>query len=435
VSNALAIAGVTAVLRDLLDNGMIDHEVTDALGQGVIVTAVPPDTIDITSPNARPRLNLFLYQVTPNQGWRNVGLPARDGRGDQVGNPPLAVDLHYLLTAYGMTDLQGEILLGYGMQLLHENPVLTREAIRRTLTPPLVNGDLLPTAFRSLRAADLAEQVELIKITLVTVSGEDMSRLWTALQAHYRPTSAYHASVVLIETQRPTRGTLPVLRRGPVDPATQQELGPLVQIGTTPAIPTIATILPPHRNPSARLTDTVTVTGLSLDGSGRAVVLENRRLAVEREIAALAGATANFLEFTLPDVPADLPAGTYELNALVQRPGEPTRRRSNTLSLTIAPEIRTALPATFARDGNGDATIALLVRPDVRLGQRASLLLGVREVPVEPFDASTGALTFIVRAAVPGDYLARVRIDGVESLIIDRTATPPAYLDLRIVIA
>ena len=48
MSNALAIAGVTAVLRDLLDSGLIDHEVTDAMGQGVSVTAVAPDPITTT---------------------------------------------------------------------------------------------------------------------------------------------------------------------------------------------------------------------------------------------------------------------------------------------------------------------------------------------------------------------------------------------------
>ena len=36
MSNALAIAGVTAALKDLLDSGLIDQAVTDTLGAGVI---------------------------------------------------------------------------------------------------------------------------------------------------------------------------------------------------------------------------------------------------------------------------------------------------------------------------------------------------------------------------------------------------------------
>ena len=54
--------------------------------------------------------------------------PRATRRGQRITNPPLALDLHYLLTAYGIAELQAEVLLGYGMQLLHEHPVLGREA-------------------------------------------------------------------------------------------------------------------------------------------------------------------------------------------------------------------------------------------------------------------------------------------------------------------
>ena len=145
MSNALAIAGVSAVLKDLLDSGMIDHQVTDTLGAGVLVSSLAPDVVPITGDGAVPRLNLFLYQATPNVAWRNVDLPSRNTSGRRVSNPPLALDLHYLLTAYGVAELEAEVLLGYGLQLLHENPVLTREAIRIALKPSPVSGALLPS--------------------------------------------------------------------------------------------------------------------------------------------------------------------------------------------------------------------------------------------------------------------------------------------------
>ena len=142
MSSALAIAGVSAVIKDLLDSGLIDGQITDTMGQGVTVSVVAPDSIALGN-DAAPRLNLFLHQVTPNPGWRNVGLPGFDGSGRQrIGNPPLALDLHYLLTAYGSSDLHAEVLLGYAMQLMHETPVLARNAIRKALNPPAspVNG-------------------------------------------------------------------------------------------------------------------------------------------------------------------------------------------------------------------------------------------------------------------------------------------------------
>ncbi len=47
MSSPLAIAGVTAVLRDLLNNGLIDHNIAGAIGANVNVTASPPDVIKI----------------------------------------------------------------------------------------------------------------------------------------------------------------------------------------------------------------------------------------------------------------------------------------------------------------------------------------------------------------------------------------------------
>ena len=141
------------------------------------------------------------------------GPAARDAAGARLTNPPLALDLHYLLMAYGGDDFVAEILLGYAMQVLHETPVLTRAAIRAALVPQSpVTGAALPPAFKALSAADLADQVEVIKIIPEALSTEEVSRLWAAFQAHYRTCAAYRASVVLIESARSTRAALPVLK-------------------------------------------------------------------------------------------------------------------------------------------------------------------------------------------------------------------------------
>src|SRR5215207_10690484 len=177
MSNALALASVTAVLKDLLDNALIDDSLSATVGS-VAVDALAPDRIE-TGQEEKAQLNLFLYHVTPNPGWRNVGLPSQDGNGGRLSNPPLALDLHYLLTAYGQQDFQAEILLGYAMQVLHETPVLTRGAIRNALASPSpVGGGILPPGMQALAASDLAEQVELIKIAPQPMSTEETSKLW-----------------------------------------------------------------------------------------------------------------------------------------------------------------------------------------------------------------------------------------------------------------
>ena len=72
MSGALAIAGVTAALKDLLNDGLLNHDLS-SLGS-FTVTAQAPDRIN-TGNNETNLLNIFLYQVTPNLGWRNADLP------------------------------------------------------------------------------------------------------------------------------------------------------------------------------------------------------------------------------------------------------------------------------------------------------------------------------------------------------------------------
>src|SRR4029078_11578879 len=128
------------------------------------VSATPPDRIT-TGDNEPNRLNWFLYQVTPNPGWRNDGMPSFAAQGGRLSNPPLALDLHYLLTAYGHVDLNAEILLGYAMDLLHDTPVLTRAAIKRSLTPVNPIGvALIPPDAQGRTAIDLAEQADSLDI-------------------------------------------------------------------------------------------------------------------------------------------------------------------------------------------------------------------------------------------------------------------------------
>src|SRR5262245_22602833 len=214
MSNALAIASVTAVLRDLLNNGLIDHNVPGAVGD-VTVTALPPDRIDVKDTNFTSRLNLYLYKVSHNASWRNVGLPTRDSNGERVRNQPLALNLHYLLTAYGNEELHSEILLGYGIQILHETPVLTRDAIRTSLQPPTPGTNLggLPPQLQALFTSELAEQVELIKIWPETMTAEELFNTWSAFSTTYRPSALYQASVVLIESRRSVKSSLPVRQR------------------------------------------------------------------------------------------------------------------------------------------------------------------------------------------------------------------------------
>ena len=435
MSNALAIAGVSAVLKDLLDSGLIDHQVTDTLGAGVTVSSLAPDVVPIDGDNALPRLNLFLHQVTPNAAWRNVDLPSLDASGRRVSNPPLALDLHYLLTAYGFAELQAEVLLGYGMQLLHENAVLSRAAIRTALNPSPVSGAVLPTVYQALRSADLAEQVEMLKISPSAMSSEEMSRLWAALTAHYRPTAAFQVSVVLIERQQPAISPLPVLTRGRWIPELKRDKGVVVTPGMVPPYPTLeSALVATHQTPATlQLGDGVTVRGHHLAGTGRSVVVRNDRFNIAHRIHVADSVDDATFDFNVPHLGADLPAGLYRLELQVLRPGDTEPRLSNALPIALAPTLIFP-PASITRSLANVLSVHIGSEPEARVGQRVTLLMDTREAAALPFTASPPTLDFEFADAPPagGTPLLRLKIDGVESIVVNRGARPPVFFDHRI---
>lgn len=435
MSNALAIAGVTAVLKDLLDDGIIDHAVTDTLGQGVTVSALAPDEIELGA-DKQPRLNLYLYQVTPNAAWRNMCFPALDASGRQIANPPLALDLHYMLTAYGALDLQAEVLLGYAMMLLHETPVLPRAAIRKSLDPPpspAVTGSLLPTVYKSLRAANLADQLEQIKITPEVMNTEELSKLWTAIQTHYRPTATYLATVVLIQPDLPTSAPLPVLSRGPRDPTTHLETGPTVIATMESPYPALSSIVYPNGQNSAELGDQIVINGRNLDGSGQTLLLSNPLRGIAVSVVPTDSVTPSRITFTLPPSPAVYPAGTYTATVQLSRGIDPAPIVSNPLPLSIAPKI-TALPATATLDASGDLTLTPTCTPELQPNQTASLILGDVQATAAAITAATATPSFTFTALPPGTYWVRLRIDGVDSHLID-FGPPPSFVGPQIVVS
>ena len=437
MSSVLAIAGVTAVLRDLLNDGIINHNVSGILGSTVTVSALPPDRILSESGTESAQLNLFLHQVTPNLGWRNEGLPSRDDTGRiRLANPPLALDLHYLLSAYSAGDLDGEILLGFAMQLLHETPSLTRDAIRTALIPSPDAGATLPPALRALADCGLDSQVEQIRIRPEYLNTEEISKLWTAIQSHYRPTAAYHVSVVLIESQRPARSSLPVLSRGKVDSTTHREAGVDVRPNLLPPYPFMESIAPDTKQIAAVLGDTLVAAGLNLDGLAGEyeLLLSNARLGVERQLGPeLAGtASSTSVAFALPNDPT-LPAGTYSAALRLRKPGEDKPRVTNVLPLVIAPTITGGIPATAHLDANGALALTPTCTPDVRPDQRVSLILSGFEVFADAFATANSIPSFQFQDLPPDLYWVRLRVDGIDSLLVKRDPNlPPSFTGPRI---
>lgn len=427
MSSPLAIAGVTQILRDLLNEGIINNNVAAALGAAVAVRALPPDRLQTVATEDSPLVNLFLHRVTRNTGWSNVDLPSRASNGQRIANPPLALDLHYLLTVYGFNELHGEILLGYAMQILHEHPVVGRDEIQTALAPPPTVGGGLPPALQALDQTGLAEQIEQLKITPDPLSTEEMSRIWTALQTHYRPSTGFQVTVVLIESTRPTRAALPVLTIGPDD------AGVIATPDLVPPLPQITGLDVPARQPSARLGETITVRGRHLDGVSVSAVVRGARLDTPVALAASAPPepSAREIRFDIPNdaaAEADWISGPLSIEVETLKPGEAEPRRTNAWPLLLAPRADFA-GAAVARIGD-EVVVDVEVAPQVRSGQAVTMAAGSFEAPADAFaGASASLLTFRFRGLPAGSYPARLRVDGVDSWMIlrDRPPVPPDF--------
>jgi hypothetical protein len=396
VSNALAIAAVTATLEAVLEKGVhADPDLNDTT-----VTALPPDKArgNITS----NQLNLFLYQVLPNGAWRNMNVP-QQVKSFETGMPPLALTLHYLMTAYGRENDASQPfdhhLLGKAMSILYDHALLGPDEIKLALP-----------------GSGLEQQVERVRITLQPLTVEEISKLWTGFATQYRISVGYEVSVALIDSTQPVKTPLPVLTRGP------QDRGPSAQANLIPPFPALDSVVPPKQQPSAKLGDTLTLSGHHLDGTNVGVLFNNNLWSAPVEVPPLPGGTSTQVTVKIPNGPAKWPAGFYTMAVLVQRPGETYRRTTNQLSFSLAPSITITPQAAPA----GSITFTVSCSPRIFPGQSVSLLLSDQDIPAGPIGAKTATLTFTATLA-RGDYYARLRVDGVDSLLVDRSVTPPVF--------
>lgn len=201
MSNFLAVATVTAVLRDIL------QEAAGAAVPGAIVTTRRPEAAHDGGQN-KPAVNIFLYLVTPNPAWRNSDIEIRysdplaphDRARDRIEKrPQIPLDMSYLFSCYGNElELEPHRLLGSVVSAIHAQPRL----------PPLAIQVAVERA-RYLHDSDLGfqvAQIENVTLTPISLSLEELSKLWSVFfQVPYALSIAYKASAVLIDSGTPKK--------------------------------------------------------------------------------------------------------------------------------------------------------------------------------------------------------------------------------------
>jgi Pvc16 N-terminal domain len=482
MSNALAIAAVTRTLRKLLEDAVKQENLSTLpidirLTNQFEVTTAPLDKAR-DSNSTKNQLNLFLYQGLTNASWRNQDLVQQIKPGE-TGFPPLPLNLHYLVTAYGEgnNDQISQILLGIAALALHDQTTLSRAGIESALA-----------------ASQLQHQVERVRITPHSLSSEEMSKLWMIFQTPYRLSLAYEVSVVLIESNRPTRAPSPVLTRG------ENDAGIPAQASLIPTYPTLTEInftavenfkktLSPDRaasikQPSAKMGEQIALTGSNLAaGSNVKVIFAHPFLKQPNVIAETEfdDRTATTITLTLPNPAPDWLAGLYIVTVeMTVEAGTPREHviTTNGLALPIAPTL--VLPIVAARVPNSDNVILTVTcQPPVSTQQQVTLLLTVLKeenlvdggtpaedvslkqisdrqlTPAPPpplppntppspptttlkFELSEETLTRLGIPANPpidqrikaGRYQIRprLRVDGVDSAIVNYLAIPPVFI-------
>ena len=194
MSNALAIAHVTQALALLIENN-----VGPEFGEAVKVEPRKPPADPQLE---QPTISVFLYQVTPNTSRRNDDLPSRASDGTLVRRPAAALDLHYLISAYGdEKELVGQRLIGSVVRTLHEIPVLPKDVVEQAGERPYLAG------------SDLAEAAQRIRFAPSVMDVDETSKLWGMLyQTPYTLSVVYQAALVLIDGRETPAPRKPVER-------------------------------------------------------------------------------------------------------------------------------------------------------------------------------------------------------------------------------
>lgn len=410
MSNALAIATVTTALAQIVRSAV------QSVVSGADVLTERPSATNPTG----ARVRLFLYQVSSNAALRNQDLPARGPSGTLTKRPTAAIDLQYLLAFYGdESKLEPQLMLGASVRDIHAQPVLTRQMIRDAVASETF-----------LTGSNLDESPEQVKFGPLSLSTEDLSKLWLMFSAPYALTTAYQATVLLIESDDNVFAPLPVLRRGERDEGVTTHLGPFPSIDSIHVGAVEDTDRRPRlpSYPSAALDTSITVMGNSLGGDEVELRLEHSRLPLTKTLLIPPDTRSSTeVRFVLPDdAPnrAELAAGFYVLTIAVNRGGQ--RHVSNQLALSLGPRVASISPPSPIDSGGGAVDLSITCHPDVHPAQRCAVLLGDREVQADARFAVTDTLTFhLDPAPLVNGSLVRVRIEGVDSLPFKRAPTPP----------
>jgi hypothetical protein len=244
----LAIGAVTKAVAELLSKKMNKPAL---LGSAVPkVTALPPDDDRVGENDG---VNLFLYRMSVNPFFSNTGWRGDRQNPSGAKRPPLALTLHYLLTAYAkkadgasLDDITAHQLLGNAMTILHEYPVLN----------DVHDGDF-DASLDAQFAPELRNSFEKIKVSIVpTTTTEEFSKIWTGFSKAIRLSVLYEVSLAQIAPAAPSPQPAPPVQGIQLNVASR-------------GVPVVEAVSPPEGSAGTQ----ITVEGSGLKARGRQTVV------------------------------------------------------------------------------------------------------------------------------------------------------------------
>jgi len=162
-------------------------KISESLKNVLEANMTPQTKVTLLSPADRTshltRVNLFLYRVVKSPHLNNQDWLPKPGTVNQLVAPPLSLTLSYLMTAFspvvpetGLAEEHG--LMGEAMRVFYEHAILSSAF----LEPGLKVGQ--------------------VKISLLSLDVEELSKIWTALSKTYRLSAAYEVSFVEIPVKQ-----------------------------------------------------------------------------------------------------------------------------------------------------------------------------------------------------------------------------------------
>jgi hypothetical protein len=201
-------------------------------------------------------------------------------------------------------------------------------------------------------------------------------------------------------------------------------------------LPALREIRLPRSQSAARLGEDIAIAGDRLTLDATKVRFTSTRDLPPVELDPQQGAKPDEIAVHIPDQTEDGQAfkhwapGYYTVGLVQTRAGLPPIV-SNELPFALAPQITVKLDAKTLEDPNHwTVDLTVTCAPRIVAGQRVLLLFGDRQTAPTSTDtpadtAKPTTFTFTVFGVPIGDYVVRLRVDGVDSIPVKYAGSPP----------